>query len=188
MARITMFAYVISICFAAIVAALPGPTRTRSNLATIQRRTTPPVFPDYPPSCPKCAEHYPDIDSCAQAAPVLANFTMVLFNPTAFVDVVRCACADTFQAVFPQCVDCFVRTNQTDVLEAPSLPDILEGMRRICAMQSVFFGNVSFANGEVTATPGPSPTPNAGERVVVGTSLVTTIVLLLLAGCMSVVF
>jgi len=186
-----MFACVISIFFAAIVAAIPAPSpsrsriQKRSNLAT---RSTPPVFPDYPPSCPKCAERYPEIESCCQAAPVLANFSMVIFNPSAFVDVVRCACADTFLAVFPQCVDCFVRTNQTDVLEAPSLPDILEGMRHVCALQSIFYGNVSHANSEAPS-PSPSPTAsNAPQRVVVGTPLVTTIVLLLLTGCMSVVF
>lgn len=44
---------------------------------TFQTRTTPPTFPDYPPSCPICAQGYPSIDSCAQAAPVLANFSMV---------------------------------------------------------------------------------------------------------------
>jgi len=36
-----------------------------------------PVFPDNPPSCPICSQNYANIDSCAQAAPVLANFTMV---------------------------------------------------------------------------------------------------------------
>jgi hypothetical protein len=36
-----------------------------------------PQFPDQPPSCPVCAQGYGTISSCAQAAPVLANFSMV---------------------------------------------------------------------------------------------------------------
>jgi hypothetical protein len=109
---------------------------------TLQYRTTQPYFPDYPPSCPICANNYPSINNCAQAAPILANFSMVRTNydnsrtmsfnrlclhrsfsilvhssvrkqfklgrnsadsPPA--DVIKCACADTFQSVFPQCVD-----------------------------------------------------------------------------------
>ena len=36
-----------------------------------------PVFPDQPPSCPKCQQNFGEIDGCAQAAPVLQNFSMV---------------------------------------------------------------------------------------------------------------
>lgn len=36
-----------------------------------------PQFPDQPPSCPICAQNFDSINSCAQAAPVLQNFTMV---------------------------------------------------------------------------------------------------------------
>jgi hypothetical protein len=32
----------------------------------------------------------------------------VLFNPGAFVEVIKCACTDTFQATYPQCADWFV--------------------------------------------------------------------------------
>lgn len=79
-----------------------------------------PIFPTQPPSCPICAQNYGSIDSCAQAAPVLANVSMVglmigigigargvfvdsfvrqiIFNPGAFVSVIECACTDTFQS------------------------------------------------------------------------------------------
>ena len=76
-----------------------------------------PYFPNDPPSCPICAQNYDGISSCAQAAPVLANASMVrsvfalvpitqadvyraqiLFNPGAFIDVIKCACTDSFQS------------------------------------------------------------------------------------------
>ncbi|KAJ8483490.1 hypothetical protein ONZ45_g14589 [Pleurotus djamor] len=130
-------------------------------------RRTDPFFPDEPPSCPICAQDYPNINSCAQAAPVLANFTNIIFNPGAFIDVIKCACTDTFQASFPQCADCFIRTNQTDVLDTPDLPGILEGIRQICGMSSTILGNVSGANGELTPTSAtPEPTvSNGGSEV-----------------------
>lgn len=43
---------------------------------TLEKRTDP-FFPDEPASCPICAQSYPSINSCAQAAPVLSNFSMV---------------------------------------------------------------------------------------------------------------
>lgn len=43
---------------------------------SLERRTDP-YFPDQPPSCPICAQDYPNINTCAQACPVLANFTEV---------------------------------------------------------------------------------------------------------------
>ena len=43
----------------------------------LQSRTTEPYFPDSPASCPICAANYDSISSCAEAAPVLANFSMV---------------------------------------------------------------------------------------------------------------
>ncbi|EJD05006.1 uncharacterized protein FOMMEDRAFT_53440, partial [Fomitiporia mediterranea MF3/22] len=115
-----------------------------------------PSFPSDPPSCPICAQSYPSINSCAQAAPVLANVSMVLFNPGAFIDVIKCACTDTFQAAYPQCADCFTRTNQTQFLSAPAndLPDIISGIRSICSLESSFIGNVS---GSATAS-GALPT------------------------------
>ncbi|KAL4244378.1 hypothetical protein ABKN59_010534 [Abortiporus biennis] len=105
-----------------------------------------PTFPDQPPSCPICAQNYDNINSCAEAAPVLANFSMIIFNPGAFIDVIKCACTDTFQSTFPQCVDCFVQTNQTQWLEPPEdLPSIVDGMRKICAIESTLLGNLLLA-------------------------------------------
>ncbi|KAF9529151.1 hypothetical protein CPB83DRAFT_853323 [Crepidotus variabilis] len=133
--------------------------------ATLERRTYP-QFPNDPPSCPVCAKDYPSINSCAEASPVLANFTMIIFNPGAFVDVIKCSCLDTFQAVFPQCVDCFIKTGQENILNTPNLPAVVDGMRKICALESTLLGNVSGDHTYFpsTSTAAPTATPTSGEQ------------------------
>lgn len=42
---------------------------------------TSPEFPQNPPSCPLCEQNYANINSCAAAAPVFANFSMVRQTP-----------------------------------------------------------------------------------------------------------
>ncbi|ESK93286.1 hypothetical protein Moror_14549 [Moniliophthora roreri MCA 2997] len=159
-----------------------SPVSPLAHGVDLSRRTTEPYFPDTPPSCPICEKNYGNIQNCAEAAPVLANFSMIIFNPGAFINVIQCSCTETFQSVFPQCVDCFVRTNQTEVLEAPSLPDVVQGMRKICALQSTLLGGVASANGEIpsvtTAAPVPTET-NSDIRVKPG--LVLTVVVAALA-------
>ncbi|KAF8999862.1 hypothetical protein BDQ17DRAFT_1308365 [Cyathus striatus] len=120
-----------------------------------------PVFPNDPPSCLVCAKSYPSINSCAEAAPVLANFTNIIFNPGKFVDVIKCACADTFQAAFPQCVDCFIKTGQEDILSTTDLPSVLSGMRKICGIESTLLGNVS-ATANSSETGGTAPAIQTG--------------------------
>lgn len=57
---------------------LPAPTQlTRVTRPTPRQDDAQPTFPDEPPSCPICEQNFASIDSCAQAAPVLANFSMV---------------------------------------------------------------------------------------------------------------
>ncbi|KAF5366734.1 hypothetical protein D9758_006564 [Tetrapyrgos nigripes] len=128
--------------------------------ASLLRRTDP-TFPPDPPSCPICQQNYDRINNCAQAAPVLANFSEIIFNPGAFINVIQCACTETFQSVFPQCVDCFVQTNQTQVLNAPDLNSVVSGMRQVCALASTLLGGVASTDGELpstTASPTPTPT------------------------------
>ncbi|KAF8181080.1 hypothetical protein BJ912DRAFT_854950, partial [Pholiota molesta] len=117
----------------------------------LERRTDP-VFPPSPASCGICEQNYSNISSCAQAAPVLANISMIIFNPGAFIDVIKCACTDTFQSAFPQCVDCFIQTNQEDVLNVPNLPSLVNNTRQICALESTLLGNVSDVNSAPTPT------------------------------------
>ncbi|KAK7447061.1 hypothetical protein VKT23_014272 [Stygiomarasmius scandens] len=138
----------------------------RVGTPTVVKRTDP-MFPPDPPSCPICQQNYDRINNCAEAAPVLANFSTIIFNPGAFINVIQCACTETFQSVFPQCVDCFVRTNQTQVLDAPDLNSVVDGMRKICAIESTLLGGVASANGELPSTaalaPTPTPTSNSGS-------------------------
>ncbi|KAH9987940.1 hypothetical protein BJV74DRAFT_840586 [Russula compacta] len=128
-------------------------------LPLVARQTVQPYFPDSPPSCPICEKGYSSINSCAQAAPALANLSSVIANPGAFINVIKCSCTDTFQSVFPQCVDCFEKTNQTAVLDnaasnSDDLPSLVKNIRELCAEASSIFGNVSNSDGETT----PSPT------------------------------
>ncbi|THV03514.1 hypothetical protein K435DRAFT_774907 [Dendrothele bispora CBS 962.96] len=136
----------------------------RVGTPTMVKRTDP-TFPPDPPSCPICQQNYDRISNCAEAAPVLANFTEIIFNPGAFINVIQCACTETFQSVFPQCVDCFVNTNQTQVLDSPDLPSIVSGMRQVCALESTLLGGVASANGELpsTAVVSPTPTPTSNS-------------------------
>lgn len=111
------------------VLAYPSPPSS-PPLWLAARQTQQPYFPDTPASCPICAQSYPSINSCAQASTAMANVSMVctdagdpplsspnraiksqvLFNPGAFIDVIKCSCTDTFQSAFPQCVDWYVFT------------------------------------------------------------------------------
>jgi len=70
--------------------------------------------------------------------------------------VIECACTNTFQSAYPQCVDCFEQTNQTCFLEPPSgnLSSVITGMRQICALGSSIFGHVGSVNSEL---PGQTP-------------------------------
>ncbi|KZT21307.1 hypothetical protein NEOLEDRAFT_1139640 [Neolentinus lepideus HHB14362 ss-1] len=150
---------------------------------------TEPYFPSYPPSCPICAANYSQISSCAQAAPVLANFSMIIFNPGAFVDVIKCACTDTFQSVFPQCADCFTQTNQTDVLNDPDLPSAVSGMRNVCALASTLLGNVSGVDGETApSSSAAAATATASSSTSLSVSLHNGNVLLVALGLMGLVF
>ncbi|KAF9654371.1 hypothetical protein BDM02DRAFT_3182174 [Thelephora ganbajun] len=154
---------------------------------TLQRRTTP-YFPPDPPSCPICEKDYWNINSCAQACPVLANISMVIFNPGAFIDVMKCACTDTFRSAFPQCVDCFGRTNQTWVYgQDNSLPSVVKNLRDICAFASTILGHVASANSELpssTSDPLPTSTSNGGSHpeYSMQVTFVATVVLLSILG------
>ncbi|RDB17753.1 hypothetical protein Hypma_001079 [Hypsizygus marmoreus] len=162
------------------------------SLAVRLQPRTEPFFPETPASCPICAQNYGSINSCAAAAPVLSNFTNIIFNPGAFIDVIKCACADTFQSAYPQCVDCFIQTNQSEVLNynTQDLPGIVSGMRKICGLESSLLGNVSETNGEVTHTTTAAPTPTSAASLVRSSSLVwggtaTFVLLVLSAGTMD---
>lgn len=78
---ITAYICLFLITFSA-VGASPLSSDFYNRLAVVSRQTTTvqPYFPDTPPSCPICAKGYPSINSCAQAAPALANLTSVCIH------------------------------------------------------------------------------------------------------------
>ncbi|TNY19502.1 hypothetical protein DMC30DRAFT_442605 [Rhodotorula diobovata] len=107
-----------------------------------------PYFPAGIPSCVACEPEWSGISSCANAAPAFEDWKSMLFNPISFVDAIKCSCTDTFSSAFPQCLDCFVQTNQCEeYLGVPSLEantsTILDGIRSICALGSGIFGGVA---------------------------------------------
>lgn len=132
--------------------------------------------------------------------------SQIIFNPGAFIDVIKCACTDTFQAAYPQCADwcvpypmsaptalkcsldnSFIKTNQSQVLnyDTQNLPGIISGMRKVCALQSTLLGNVSESDGEVTpapTSPAPAPTSGAANNKVVWGSVVALVLLGLSVG------
>ncbi|KAJ3727500.1 hypothetical protein EV361DRAFT_795906 [Lentinula raphanica] len=139
-----------------------SPCLEQNPSVSLQRRSAEPTFPSSPASCPICEASYSSIQNCAEASPVLANFTTIIFNPGAFINVIQCSCTETFQSVFPQCVDCFEQTNQTDVLGATDLPSVLQGMRNICALESTLLGSAAATDGELPSSTGlASATPAA---------------------------
>ncbi|KAE9401881.1 hypothetical protein BT96DRAFT_817352 [Gymnopus androsaceus JB14] len=151
-----IFSVILSLVIGAFVRASPFPQPTSAsfgvNSLSLKHRTVEPTFPSSPSSCPICQQNYSSIQNCAEASPVLANFTEIIFNPGAFINIIECACTETFQSVFPQCVDCFEQTNQTDVLAAPDLDSVVQGMRNICALESTLLGGAASADGEVSST------------------------------------
>ncbi|GAA5845256.1 hypothetical protein JCM5353_006783 [Sporobolomyces roseus] len=106
-----------------------------------------PYFPQEIPSCIACQPEWSGISSCAKAAPAFENWQNMIFNPAAFYNAIKCGCTDTFNSAYPQCVDCFVQTNQcAEFLGVPSeqnASSILDGLREVCGLGSVLIGNVA---------------------------------------------
>ncbi|EJD49764.1 hypothetical protein AURDEDRAFT_59144 [Auricularia subglabra TFB-10046 SS5] len=124
-----------------------------------------PTFPSSPPSCWLCQPHFAEINSCALASVVFQNISTVMLNPGRFLTTIQCACTDTFQSSYPQCADCFMNTNQTQFLgiNMDGVPEVVQGVREICALASVLFGNAPSANGELVGqTPITVPSPTGG--------------------------
>ncbi|KIS70798.1 uncharacterized protein UMAG_01949 [Mycosarcoma maydis] len=113
----------------------------------------PPTFPADIPSCPKCQERYSSLSSCMGASAVFANASSIFNNPIGYINVIKCACTDTFQAVYPQCLDCFQRTDQCYYLgtdpQGTGANDILSNVRNICGLGSALLGGVASVNGDI---------------------------------------
>ncbi|KAH9967772.1 hypothetical protein BGW80DRAFT_1340248 [Lactifluus volemus] len=161
---------------------LASPLSSYRPVVVMQTRVVQPYFPDTPPSCPICAEGYPSISSCAQAAPALANASAVIFNPGAFIDVIKCSCTDSFQSAFPQCADCFEKTNQTAVLNTPNLPSLVNSIRQVCAVASTLLGNVSNTDGETTPSVASTPVASSTSSTASARDLLDSTLLCVITG------
>ena len=80
------------------------PTKRQDQPSVPLSSLGPPTFPANIPSCPKCEERYSSLSSCMGASAVFANATSIFTDPVAYINVIKCACTDTFQAVYPQCL------------------------------------------------------------------------------------
>lgn len=113
----------------------------------------PPSFPSSIPSCPKCESQYSSLSSCMGASSAFANATSIFNNPIAYINAIKCACTDTFQSVYPQCLDCFQRTDQCYYLGTDSqgtgAGNVISNMRSICGLGSALLGGVASANGDL---------------------------------------
>ncbi|GAA6008506.1 hypothetical protein JCM11491_004502 [Sporobolomyces phaffii] len=162
---ITSLVVVISLFFllASIPSAAPLPYPTGTGYSAPPRRSvlakrqyipgeSVPYFPDEIPSCRACGPEWTSISSCAQAAPAFEDWKNMLFNPASFYNAIKCACTDTFSSAYPQCVDCFVQTNQCqEFLGVPSEQNsssILDGLRNVCGFGSTLVGNVAKSQSE----------------------------------------
>lgn len=154
---IKAFLLVLSALLVSLVSGAPSPSVTHLLERSFHpRQTAQPYFPTSIPSCPICGASYANISSCAAAAPVLANYSQILFDPSGFIAVIECSCTDTFQAAYPQCVDCFQQTNQTQLLQSNNLPSVVQGLRTVCGMVSALLGGVASTDREL-----PSDTATA---------------------------
>lgn len=136
-----------------------SPSASQDATPIVERDDNPPVptsqlpYPTFPAqyaSCPKCEANYSKISSCAQASSAFQNGTTVFSDPTKYYSIIKCACTDTFQAVYPQCLDCFQHTNQCWYLgtdpQGSGAPAIISNMRSICALGSALLGGVASTN------------------------------------------
>jgi hypothetical protein len=73
---IAAFVSLFLVSFSTMLSVLASPLSSYQPPIVV-RQMVQPYFPGTPASCPICAKGYPSINSCAQAAPVLANFTAV---------------------------------------------------------------------------------------------------------------
>ncbi|TKY87362.1 hypothetical protein EX895_004039 [Sporisorium graminicola] len=130
----------------------------------------PPNFPSDIPSCPKCQDRYSSLSSCMGASAVFANASSIFNNPIGYINVIKCACTDTFQAVYPQCLDCFQRTDQCYYLgtdpQGTGANKVISNLRSICGLGSALLGGVASANNDV----GTSVPANPGTYTDVSTT------------------
>ncbi|KAM0746268.1 hypothetical protein T439DRAFT_141813 [Meredithblackwellia eburnea MCA 4105] len=150
--------------FTSLAAPVAAPTSPPSNTIAQMKRALArkdyqpgdvPYFPSDIQACTICEPQWSTISSCALAAPAFQKFSEILTDPATFISLIKCGCTDTFQSAYPQCVACFVQTNQCQqFLGVPSesgANSIVDGMRNVCGFGSALLGGGNVATG-VNAT------------------------------------
>ncbi|GAA6059947.1 hypothetical protein JCM10212_003087 [Sporobolomyces blumeae] len=153
--------------------AAPFPTETASVAALGTRQYVPsvskPYFPPDIPSCLACEPGWEGISSCAQAAPAFQDWKNMIFNPASFYNAIKCGCTDTFNSAYPQCVDCFVQTNQcAEFLGVPfeqNASSILDGIRNVCGFGSALLGGVAASQSSAGISYTYSGVPSQGYSI-----------------------
>lgn len=129
---------------------IPSPVE-RSDVPSVPlSQLGPPSFPAQYPSCYNCQQKYSSLSSCMEATSVFQNATSIFNSPWSYIAVIKCACTDTFQAVYPQCVQCFQMTDQCYYLgtdpKGTGAPEMVTNIRQICAFGSSLLGGAEKAN------------------------------------------
>jgi hypothetical protein len=128
----------------------PTPTKRSDSPSVPLSQLGPPTFPAQYPSCYNCQQKYSSLSSCMEASSVFENATSIFNSPLRYIAAIKCACTDTFQAVYPQCVQCFQMTDQCYYLgtdpEGTNAPQIVTNIRQICALGSSLLGGAEKAN------------------------------------------
>ncbi|CAG8719740.1 7112_t:CDS:1, partial [Gigaspora rosea] len=105
------------------------------------------------PSCVACQQNYSSVDSCTRASVAFRNFTVVLSDPSRYVDALRCACLDSFQQAYALCLYCFQLTNQTQkFLDSNEVPPSVDSIRSACGFVSAVTNNASGYNTATAST------------------------------------
>ena len=85
--------------------------------------------------------------------------------------------------------DSFIQTNQTQFLNSSDLPAVVDGMRKICALESTLLGGVATADGEVTPTSSlAAATPTSSSGVAPPASPWSTVMVTVLVGVLALLF
>ncbi|GAA5860866.1 hypothetical protein JCM8547_003873 [Rhodosporidiobolus lusitaniae] len=159
MTRPSLFSSVLLLLPLARAAAVPYPTSSTAEILVGRQYVagiSVPYFPEDIPSCVACQPEWSGISSCAEAAPAFQNAMNIIYNPLSFVSAIKCACTDTFSSAYPQCVDCFVQTNQCEqylgVPTEQNATSILDGIRNVCGFGSALLGGVAASQSSAGLT------------------------------------
>jgi hypothetical protein len=96
------------------------------------QQPTQPYFDPSIPSCVACEKDYGKLNSCSASWQTFRSLSDAIMNPVGFIDVVKCACGDSFRRVYSLCIECFAKTGQTNTVFNTNVPPSVEDIRSMC--------------------------------------------------------